>query len=158
MSIIINVLVLSKLYYCASVWGNTSKKNLDKLQKIQNFAARILSGTKKFQHIILILKELNWFPVHPNVKLRESVMTFKCVKSLAPSYLCDKFVKRSDIHSNETRNKDKLQISMFKSSSGQRTFHYRAVTSCNSMSEDLRKCESVDNFKKKLQVLLFDQF
>ena len=158
MSIIINVLVLSKLYYCASVRGNTSKKNLDKLQKIQNFAARILSGTKKFQHIILILKELNWFPVHPNVKLRESVMTFKCVKSLAPSYLCDKFVKRSDIHSNETRNKDKLQISMFKSSSGQRTFHYRAVTSCNSMSEDLRKCESVDNFKKKLQVLLFDQF
>ena len=105
-----------------------------------------------------ILKELNWFPVHLNVKLRESVTTFKCVKSLAPSYLCDKFVKRSDIHSNETRNKDKLQIPMFKSSSGQRTFHYRAVTLWNSMSADLRKCESVDNFTKKLHVLVFDQF
>ena len=104
------------------------------------------------------MKELNWLPVHLNEKIRESVMTFKCVKSLAPSHLCDKFVKRSDIHSNETRNKDTLQIPMFKSSSGQRTFHYWAVTSWNSMSEDLRKCESVDNFKKKLQVLLFDQF
>ena len=41
--------VFNKLYYCSSVWGNTSKKNLDELQKVQNFAALILSGTKKFQ-------------------------------------------------------------------------------------------------------------
>ena len=47
-SIIINALVFSKLYYYSSVWGNTSNKNLDKLQKVQNFAGRILSGTKNF--------------------------------------------------------------------------------------------------------------
>ena len=80
MSIIINALVFIKLYYCFSVWGNTSKKNLDKLQKVQNFAAQILSGTKKFHNITPILKELNWLPVHLNVKLRKSVMTFKCQK------------------------------------------------------------------------------
>ena len=37
MSIIINVLVFSKLYYCSSVWGNTSKKNLDKTAKSTEF-------------------------------------------------------------------------------------------------------------------------
>ena len=99
------------------------------------------------------MKELNWLPVHLNVKLRKSVMTFKCVKSLALSYLCDKFVKRSDIHSNETRSPcSSLPLA------NERFIKYRAVTSWNSMSEDLKKCESIDNFKKKLQVLLFDQF
>ena len=36
--IIINALVLSKLFYCSSVWGNTTQANLDKLQAVQNFA------------------------------------------------------------------------------------------------------------------------
>ena len=41
---IINALVFSKLYYCSSVLSNTSKKNICKLQSVQNFAARIVSG------------------------------------------------------------------------------------------------------------------
>ena len=32
----------SKLYYCSPVWSNTSKQNIAKLQKVQNFAGRIL--------------------------------------------------------------------------------------------------------------------
>ena len=47
---IINSLVFSKLYYCLSVWSNTSASNIRKLQRVRNFAARIVSGTKKFDH------------------------------------------------------------------------------------------------------------
>ena len=42
--IIINVLGFSKLFYCSSVWSNTTQSNLDKLQAVQNFACRIVSG------------------------------------------------------------------------------------------------------------------
>jgi len=37
----VNALVFSRLYYCSSVWGNTSEKNIAKLQNVQNFAAPI---------------------------------------------------------------------------------------------------------------------
>ena len=40
--IIINVLVFSQLFYCPSVWSNTTQSNLDKLQAVQNFACRIV--------------------------------------------------------------------------------------------------------------------
>ena len=53
--IIINVLVLSKLFYCSSVWSNTTQANLDKLQAVQNFACRILWGAKKFDQILFEL-------------------------------------------------------------------------------------------------------
>ena len=56
---IINALVFSKLYYCSSVWSNTLKKNILKLQRVQNFAARIVCGTRKYDHITPVLKELN---------------------------------------------------------------------------------------------------
>ena len=39
---IINSLVFSKLLYCSSVWANITKKNIELLQTVQNFAARIV--------------------------------------------------------------------------------------------------------------------
>ena len=48
MCIILNSLVFSKLFYCATVWFGAPKENIHKLQLIQNFAGRILTNTKKF--------------------------------------------------------------------------------------------------------------
>ena len=60
---IINSLVFSKLLYCSSVWANTTKKNIELLQTVQNFAARIVSGTRRFDHVTRILKQLQWLPI-----------------------------------------------------------------------------------------------
>ena len=55
---VINSLVFSKLYYCSVVWSSITGRNVRKLQGIQNFAARIVSGTRKYDHITPVLKEL----------------------------------------------------------------------------------------------------
>ena len=60
---VINALVFSKLLYCSTVWSNTSNKNICRLQSVQNFAARIITGTRTFDHITLVLRDLRWFPV-----------------------------------------------------------------------------------------------
>ena len=60
---IIKSLVFSKIFYCSSVWSNTSATNINKLQAIKNFAARIVNNSRKFDHITPILKELIWMPI-----------------------------------------------------------------------------------------------
>jgi hypothetical protein len=50
--IVINSLVFTKLFYFSSVWSGTSKLNIAKLQQVQNFAARLWSGKKKYEHIL----------------------------------------------------------------------------------------------------------
>ena len=62
--IVINSFIFSKLFYCSSVWSGTSKSNIAKLQQVQNFAARLLSGKKKYEHITPTLKELRLLPVN----------------------------------------------------------------------------------------------
>ena len=52
--IIINELLFSKLFYCSSVWRNTTQSNLNKLPAVQNIACRIVSGARKFDHIRLV--------------------------------------------------------------------------------------------------------
>ena len=63
LKIIIIVLVCSKLFYCSTVWSNTSEANLKKIQAVQNFACRIVSGAGKYDHATPILRELKWLPI-----------------------------------------------------------------------------------------------
>ena len=68
---IIQSCVFSKLFYCCTVWSATSHKNISKLQSVQNFAARIVTGTRKYDHITPVLKQLNlWLPVEMILHLR----------------------------------------------------------------------------------------
>ena len=58
--LIISSLVFSKMFYCSSVWSNTSNNNIKKLQFIQNFACKIITGSQKFDHVTPLLRQLNW--------------------------------------------------------------------------------------------------
>ena len=84
---IINSLVFSKLYYCSSVWSNTSASNIRKLQGVQNFAARIVSRTRKFDHVSPALKDLRRIPVKSHLYLWGAMLAFKSMTGEVPSYL-----------------------------------------------------------------------
>ena len=95
--IIINELVFSTLFYCWNVWSNTSQGNLDKLKSIQNLACRIITNTKKFDHITPQTRILGWLSVRQHLYLRFASLAFKCMIGCVPDYLCKKIVKRCDI-------------------------------------------------------------
>ena len=108
---------------CSPVWSNTSKKNISKLQKVQNFACQIITGKRKFDHVTLILRELRWLPVTSFLKYTLGVLAFKCVKGLAPSYLCHRFKTRVCVHDRNTRYKNNLNIPAYTLASGQHNFY-----------------------------------
>ena len=60
---IVNALVFCRLHYWPSVWCNTSKKNITKLHNVQNFAARLVTNIKKYDHMTPALEQLDWLPV-----------------------------------------------------------------------------------------------
>ena len=154
---IINSLVFSKLFYCSNVWANTSKCNLNKLQAVQNFACRIVSGARKYDHITPIRKELNWLPVANQLYYRSAIMAFKCMTGHAPEYLSSKFLKRAEVSGRSTRNSQLLNIPLFKTASGQRTFYYRIVNLWNSLDYSLKLCDSVTVFKNHLRTKLLKE-
>ena len=144
---LIKTLVFSKLFYCSSVWSNTSKKNMDRLQKVQNFAARVVTDTRKFDHVTPVLTQLNWLTVTNTLNFKDAIMTYKCLNGLAPTYLFDRFKKRSQLYNSNTRRKDMLQIPFYRSAAGQRSFLYRAVKIWNDLPEVLKSADCVTSFK-----------
>ena len=122
LSLIVSALVISKLLYCSSVWSNTSLTNVNKLQAVQNFGCKKVTNGRKFDHATPYLRQLNWLPVKDQLLFREYVMAFKCMNNLAPQYLCNKFIRRSEVHDRFTRNRGSIQFPLFKTKSGQRSF------------------------------------
>ncbi len=92
-----------------------------------------------FGHVTPGLQELNWLSIENLLIYKDTIMAYKCLNNLAPSYLANKFTKRSDIHNCQTRNNYCLNIPRFKTAAGQRTFHYRAVKIWNDIDDELKK-------------------
>ena len=63
LEIVIHALITSWLDYCNSLYIGISQSALSRLQLVQNSAARLLTGTKKRDHITPILASLHWLPV-----------------------------------------------------------------------------------------------
>ena len=87
-------------------YGLVLTKRTHKLQLVQNFAARIVTNKKKFDHITPVLKELKWLPVaETNIILyRDTVMAYKCLSDKLTISKC------SDVHNLATRHCSDLQI------------------------------------------------
>ena len=80
---IVEMLVINKLSYGSTIWSNTSAKNIKELQTVQNFAARIITKVRKFDHITPSLQELNCYTYtllkHSSQTIvRSSTMTLLC--------------------------------------------------------------------------------
>ena len=82
--IIINVLVMSKIDYCncSVIWSSTSESNIKKIQLLQNFAARIITGRQKLDDLTPVLRELMWLPIKKRLLFKNTLLTFKCLNVL----------------------------------------------------------------------------
>ena len=86
--LIIDSFVFSRLFYCSSVWSNTSGNNIHKLQLVQNFAARIILGIRKYDHISDGLRSLRWLNFKQKLMVNDAIMMQKCLNGLSPSSIC----------------------------------------------------------------------
>ena len=155
LTIVIQSLVFSKMYYWSIVWSNTTASNICKLQAVQNFAARIITNSRKFDHVTPLRCDLHWLPVKFHLFYRDAILTFKCMNGMAPDYLSEKFVHRGSISGRCTRNSQSLNIPLYKSATGQRTFYYRAVSLWNDLPAIIKTSTTLNIFKTNLRRYLF---
>jgi len=86
---LVHAFVSSRFGYCNSLLYGIGDSLLTKLQTVQNAAARVVTGTRKFDHITPVLRQLHWLPVCQRITFKLVLITFKCLHGLAPSYLAD---------------------------------------------------------------------
>lgn len=147
-------LVLSNLNYADVVYGpflNVYEKT--RLQRIQNTCIRLIFGLRKYDHISLKFRELNWLNMQQRRDLHICCLIHKILKVESPAYLLNKIKFRTDIHNVNVRQKDLLTIPTHKTSLFQCSFSYCAPKYYNKIPNEL-KILSLNKFKEKLKAML----
>jgi len=82
-----HAIISSRLDYCNSLLCGTAGNLLQKLQSVQNAAARLIMRTGRRQHITPDLRELHWLPVRQRIDFKMAVLVYKALHGQLPQYL-----------------------------------------------------------------------
>ena len=74
---VVPTFVTSRIAYCNSLLYGRAEHNIDRLQQIQNSAARMLTNTQIYSHVKSVLQKLPWLPVKQNIHFKILVTTYK---------------------------------------------------------------------------------
>ena len=153
---LVHALVLSRIDYCNVVLYGLPDYVIERIQRVQNHAARLISGAHRRDHISPVLQALHWLPVEERVNYKVLLLAFKAVRGIAPKYLSDLLKPYIPGRSLRSSSKGLLVEPSFRLETyGSRSFMCAAPRLWNSLSQDLRAISSPVVFKKRLKTVLF---
>jgi len=158
---LVHAFISSRLDYCNSLLFGVSGSQLKRLQSVQNAAARLISGTRKFDHVSPVLRDLHWLPVTSRITYKLAMLVHKCLNNNAPPYLMDVCRpidslpgRRRQLRSAAT---GQLFVPRTNTNIGRRSFSVCGPVTWNSLPAALRTAAlSASAFGRALKKHLFD--
>ena len=157
-------LIHSKIDYCNSLYLNLPSSQINRLQLIQNAAARAVSKSHKFHHITPVLKSLHWLKISERIQYKVLSLTYNALQHGQPVYIRNLLSTQT---SNQTRSSDVITLFRPRTNSrlkfSNRSFFCAVPLLWNTLPSSLRQYSSIDLsislspnlFHSKLKTYLF---
>ena len=147
---IYNALILPHFDYCSPVWDCLSGQSSDKLQKLQNRAARVITKLPFDTSSNLLLDNLKWEKLFLRRKKQKALIMYKTIHDLAPEYLQRLFSQR-DAEYNLRNLEGKLTLPKPNTNYLKRSFCYSGACLWNNLPQYLRNADSIGQFKRTIK-------
>ena len=156
---LVSAFVLSRIDYCNSLLFGSTLDVTSHLQRIQNYAARVILRLPMSSRITIHLKSLHWLPVKVRSTYKIACLCYHCHSSTAPSYVTDMLHKKP-LHTRNTRSSSYTMPLLnrpahSKATLGDRSFSFASSSVWNSIPNDVKCAPSLSSFKSRLKTYLF---
>ena len=156
---LVSAFVLSRIDYCNFLLFGSTHDVTSHLQRIQNYAARVILCLPKSSSITIHLNSLHWLPVKVRSTYKIDCLYYLCHSSTAPSCVAEMLHKRR----SHTRNTHSSSYTMplfnrpahSKATLGDRSFSFASSSVWNSIPNDVRCAPSLSSSKSHLKTYLF---
>lgn len=145
--------ILPLIDYGSVIWGSTFNNNIERLNKLQKRAARIILNAEFTTPSAEMYKELGWLSVAFRLKYNKAVLTYKALNKLTPSYISDLLKPMSQTDRRTLRSSDDGSLFVPRT----RTTLYDGSFSCsapklwNSLPGCVKEAPSLSAFKKSVK-------
>ena len=156
---LVSAFVLSRIDYCNSLLFGSTHDVTSHLQRIQNYAARVILRLQKSSSITIHLKSLHWLPVKVRSTYKIACLCYHCHSSTAPSIVTG-MLHRKPLHTRNTRSSSYTMPLLnrpahSKATLCDRSFSFASSSVWNSIPNDVRCAPSLSSFKSRLKTYLF---
>lgn len=157
--ILIHTLIYSRIDYCNSLYLGLPDYQIQKIQRVQNAAARLVYNAGKHCHITPLLFKLHWLPIRERIVFKILLITYKAVHGHAPNYIKELIKFKKPGKYNLRSNSDNLLLEIEKvktyTTLGDRAFQVAAPKLWNNLPINIRSSLFLPSFKKALKTYLF---
>ena len=140
------------LEYGDVIFDNCTQYEKQELDKIQNEAARIATGTTKLVSLATLYNEIYWETLELRRYNHKLTLFYKMVHNITPLYLSSLVPQSvSNLSRYNLRNSNDLQTIDARTNQFYNSFLPSSVRAWNNLSVEVKQCESVNSFKCLLQ-------
>ena len=146
--------ISSRLDYCNALLFELPHCLLQRLQYVQNAAARLIAQKRKYDHVTQIRKALHWLPIKHRIDFKVLVHAYKAQHNLSPAYLSELI---TPYRSPRRSPCDEYWLVEFWTNTkhyGDRDFQNAVPKLWNELPMYIRQCESLAQFKRHFKTYL----
>lgn len=151
-------LVMPYINYGVLIWGNTCKKYLDKILKLQKWAIRTISNSYYRSHARPLFSKFNILDVYDTFNLNLGIFMYKHHTNQLPNIFSTYFTKHAQIHKYQTRNAQDFNVNKINKSISARAVRNSGPTFWNSLDKNMKKCKTTKHFKNQLKSYLLSDY
>ena len=141
-----NSYVASQLSYADIIWGGCSLENKKKLQKVQNFSLRSMTGKPSAE----ARSSLNFLSLEEKRNVHYGVYVYKLLNGLAPENQTN-ILNQHRATSRRIAEQGKMKPPLHKTQQFEMSTLYKGINVWNSIPQEIKKSKTMEDFKNKLQ-------
>jgi len=128
-----------------------------RLQSVQNAAARLVTGTRRRDHITPVFRQLHWLPVRQRVEFKLALLLNKALHDATAAYLVDDCQLVSHAGRRRLRSADTCCVPRTNTRLGDRSFAAAGPRLSNSLRARIRQRDNdIGEFRRQLKLFLFN--
>lgn len=155
--LIYKTMIAPHMEYCSTVLLYANKEEIERLQRLQNRAMRIILHCDIYTSTRRMRDVLNYFTIDERIKLNVLTIIYNMKNGNITPEMCDRVEYVGQRTGRVTRQSNDIALPFKRTMSSQKSIYYKGFKLFNELPDDVKSATNLNIFKRRLREYFIQQ-